>query len=186
MNDPNQVTPSPHRRADSAARTITVVLMGVSGTGKSTVMADFVNRFGWRSAEGDDLHPAANVAKMASGLPLTDADRWPWLQTLAEWIGQRESSGEHCVITCSALKREYRDFLCLGRPSVRFVHLTADVDVLERRMAQRQGHFMPPSLLRSQLEACEDLQPDEPGFAVSAHAPVDRIVDEIAARLGIA
>ena len=163
----------------------TVVLMGVSGSGKSTVMARMVERFAWRSAEADDFHPAANVAKMAAGHPLTDEDRWPWLRALAAWIGEREAAGEHGVITCSALTRQYRDVLRDGHPSVRFVHLTAGPEVLTRRMEQRQGHFMPPSLLGSQLATLEALGPDEPGFAVPADLPPDRIVDEIAARLEI-
>ncbi len=176
---------SAQRRADGQSRTITVVLMGVSGCGKSTVMARMVERFAWQSAEADDFHPAANVARMAAGHPLTDEDRWPWLRMLAAWIREREDSGENCVITCSALKRQYRDFLRDGLPSVRFVHLVVDPEVLTRRMQQRQGHFMPSSLLNSQLAAFEALEPDEAGFAVSGDSPPDRIVDEIAHRLGI-
>jgi gluconokinase len=169
----------------SHAQTITVVLMGVSGSGKSTVMAHMVERFAWRSAEADDLHPAANVAKMAAGHPLTDEDRWPWLRALAAWIGAREDSGENSVITCSALRRLYRDFLREGHPSVRFVHLTVDPEVLNRRMERRQGHYMPPSLLGSQLATLEALQPDEPGCVLPGELPPDRIVDEIAAWLGV-
>ena len=169
----------------SHTQTIIVVLMGVSGSGKSTVMAHMVERFAWRSAEADDLHPAANVAKMAAGHPLTDEDRWPWLRALATWIGAREDSGENSVITCSALKRLYRDFLRQGHPSVRFVYLPVDPEVLKRRMEKRHGHFMPPSLLDSQLDTLEALQPDEPGCIVSGELPPDRIVDEIAACLGV-
>jgi gluconokinase len=165
--------------------TISVVLMGVSGCGKSTVMARVADRFGWPSAEADDFHPAANVAKMAAGRPLTDEDRWPWLRALAAWIGEREDAGEDGVVTCSALKRSYRDRLRDGHPSVRFVHLAVDPPVLERRMAQRPGHYMPPSLLPSQLATLEALQPDEPGCALSGELPPDRIVDEVAARFGI-
>jgi gluconokinase len=168
--------------ADTHAPTVTVVLMGVSGSGKSTVMARLVERFAWRSAEADDLHPAENVAKMAAGQPLTDADRWPWLRTLAAWIGEREESRENGVITCSALRRAYRDFLRDGHPSVRFVHLTVDREVLERRMGRRRGHYMPPSLLSSQLATLEALQSDEPGVVLSGELPPDRIVDAIAAR----
>ena len=171
--------------AENHAQTMTVVLMGVSGSGKSTVMARMADRFAWGSAEADDFHPAANVAKMAGGHPLTDEDRWPWLRTLAAWIGEREDSGENAVITCSALRRPYRDFLRQGHPSVRFVYLAVDPEVLKRRMEQRHGHFMPPSLLDSQLDTLEALQPDEPGCIVSGELPPDRIVDEIAARLGV-
>ena len=156
--------------------------MGVSGSGKSTVMARLVERFAWPSAEADDFHPAENVAKMAAGHPLTDADRWPWLRTLAAWIGDREASRENGVITCSALRRPYRDFLRDGHPSVRFVHLAVDRQVLERRMGRRHGHYMPPSLLDSQLATLEALQSDEPGVVLSGELPPDRIADEIAAR----
>jgi gluconokinase len=171
-------------RAQHDAPTITVVLMGVSGSGKSTVMASMVERFAWPSAEADDFHPPENVAKMAAGDPLTDADRWPWLRMVAAWIGERERTSENGVITCSALKRRYRDFLREGHPSVRFVQLTVDPERLAKRMEQRQGHFMAPSLLSSQLATLEALQPDEPGVVVSGELPPDRIVDEIAARLG--
>jgi len=171
---------------DGHSQTMTVVLMGVSGSGKSTIMARMVERFAWHSAEADDFHPAANVAKMAAGQPLTDEDRWPWLRTLTAWVRGREDAGENAVITCSALRRPYRDFLREGHPSVRFVHLTVDPEVLMRRMEERQGHFMPPSLLNSQLATFEALEPGEPGFAVSGDSPPDRIVDEIAARLGVA
>ena len=162
---------------------VTVVLMGVSGSGKSTVMERMVERFGWASAEADDFHPAANVAKMASGHPLTDEDRWPWLRALATWIGKREAAGENGVITCSALRRAYRDLLRDGHPSVRFVHLVVDPEALERRMKQRRGHFMPSSLLGSQLEILEAFQPDEPGLVVSGELPCDEIVNEVVARL---
>ena len=157
--------------------------MGVSGSGKSTVMARMVAQLGWGSAEADDFHPAPNVAKMAAGHPLTDEDRWPWLRALATWIGEREAAGENVVATCSALKRVYRDLLRDGHPSVRFVHLVVDPEVVERRMTERRGHYMPPSLLGSQLETLEALQPDEPGLVVSGELPPDQIVNEIAACL---
>jgi gluconokinase len=172
-----------HHQADDHFPNVTVVLMGVSGSGKSTVVARLVERHGWVSAEGDDFHPAANVAKMSSGHALTDEDRWPWLRALATWIGEREAAGENGVVACSALKRAYRDLLRVGHPSVRFVHLIVEPDVLTRRMKQRRGHYMPPSLLASQLETLEVLQPDEPGFVVSGELPVDQIVNEIEARL---
>jgi gluconokinase len=166
--------------------TVTIVLMGVSGSGKSTVMAHLRDRLDWCSAEADEFHPAANIAKMSSGQPLNDDDRWPWLRALAAWIGAREAAAESCVITCSALKRSYRDLLRDGHPSVRFVQLSASIDVLQRRIAQRRGHYMPSSLLASQLETLEPLQPDEPGIVVSSELPPDQIVDAIVARLGLA
>jgi gluconokinase len=165
--------------------TLTLVIIGVSGSGKSSLMRHIAARVGWPRAEGDDFHPATNVAKMASGHPLTDEDRWPWLRALAGWIGQREASGENAVLACSALKRAYRDVLREGHPSVRFVHLVVDRGVLERRLADRGGHYMPASLLRSQLDALEDLQPDEPGFAVSGELPLDRIFAIVDARFGL-
>jgi gluconokinase len=165
--------------------TVTIVLMGVSASGKSTVMAHLRNRLDWRSAEADEFHPAANIAKMSSGQPLNDDDRWPWLRALAAWIGAREAAGESCVITCSALKRSYRDLLRDGHPSVRFVQLSASIDVLQRRIAQRRGHYMPSSLLASQLETLEPLQPDEPGIVVSSELTPDQIVDAIVASLGL-
>ncbi len=170
------------RQMDDHPLNVTVVLMGASGSGKSTVMARMVERCGWASAEADDFHPPANVAKMASGHPLTDEDRWPWLRALATWIGEREAAGENSVVTCSALRRAYRDFLRDGHPSVRFVHLVVDPEVLERRMKQRRGHFMPPSLLGTQLDTLETLQPDEPGFVVAGELPPDQIVHDVEAR----
>lgn len=175
----------PETRNFDDLRTRTVVLMGVSGCGKSTIMAHLVARLGWPAAEADTFHSAANVAKMASGRPLTDEDRWPWLRALATWIGEREAAGEHGVMTCSALKRAYRDRLRLGHPSVTFVHLTVAATVLERRMARRRGHYMPPSLLASQLAALEPLGADEPGFAVSGELPPERVAEAIEARLMI-
>jgi gluconokinase len=148
--------------------------MGVSGSGKSTVMAGLRERLDWSSAEADEFHSAANVAKMASGQPLNDDDRWPWLRALAAWIGAREAAGENCLVTCSALKRSYRDLLREGHASVRFVHLVAAADTLQRRIAQRRDHFMPSSLLASQLENLEPLQPDEPGLVVSSERAAAR------------
>jgi gluconokinase len=174
---------APMRGPDSHGLPVTVVLMGVAGSGKSTVMAQLAERLGWRWAEADDFHPPANVAKMSAGQALTDEDRWPWLRTIANWIGERESAGENAVVTCSALRRKYRDFLRNGHPSVRFVHLAVDRTILERRMAQRRGHYMPPSLLGSQLDTLEPLDPDEPAILVSGELPPDRIVDEIVSRL---
>lgn len=170
-------------RVDAEAATVTIVLMGVSGSGKSTVMARMRERLDWPSAEADEFHPAANIAKMSSGQPLNDDERWPWLQALAAWIGAREAAQENCVVTCSALKRSYRDLLREGHPSVRFVHLVASAEVLERRIAHRRGHYMPVSLLRSQVETLEALQPDEPGIVASSELPPDEIVDAIEAWL---
>ena len=159
---------------EGTAMTTTIVVMGVAGSGKSTVAAELVARTGWAFAEGDAYHPAANVEKMRVGHPLTDEDRIPWLWTLAHWIGEREAAGENAVMTCSALRRSYRTALRDGHPSVWFAHLNAPAVVIGERMAQRVGHFMPPSLLTSQLAALEPLAPDEPGETFEPRAPPAR------------
>jgi gluconokinase len=146
--------------------TVTLVLMGVSGVGKTSVAEELVERTGWEFVEGDDLHPEHNRAKMASGTPLDDDDRWPWLRRVAEWIGEREAAGRSGLVTCSALKRAYRDLLRDGHPSVRFVHLLAPPDLIEQRVNARTGHYMPPSLLQSQLDTLQPLGADEPGVGV--------------------
>ena len=144
-----------------------VIVMGVSGSGKSTVAKGLSTVLGWEFAEGDAFHPEANVAKMSSGTPLTDEDRWPWLEAIGEWISGKESRGESAVVTCSALRRVYRDLLREGRPHVRFLHVTAESDVIRDRMEHRPGHYMPPSLLPSQLATLEPLGDDEPGVAIT-------------------
>jgi gluconokinase len=159
-----------------------IVVMGVSGSGKSTVAAGLVERLGWEFAEGDDFHPPANVEKMRSGTPLGDEDRWPWLRTLAAWIGEHEQAGTSTVVTCSALKRAYRDVLRDGHPSVWFAHVTADRELLSERVEHRTGHYMPSSLLESQLATLQPLQDDEPGASVSgAGAPEDVVAQLLAA-----
>jgi gluconokinase len=140
--------------------------MGVSGTGKSTVGTALARDLGFPFAEGDDFHSAANVAKMSSGHPLTDEDRAPWLAAIADWIGERERAGTGGVVTCSALKRSYRDRLREGHPDVRFICLVGAHDVLLARLQGRRDHFMPPSLLDSQLATFEPLEADEPGGTV--------------------
>jgi gluconokinase len=166
-----------------------IVVMGVSGSGKSTVAAGLVERLGWEFAEGDDFHPPANVDKMRSGTPLDDEDRWPWLRTLAAWIGEHERAGTSAVVTCSALKRAYRDVLREGHPSVWFAHVTADRELLSERVERRTGHYMPPSLLDSQLALLEPLGDDEPGAAISgAGAPeevVAQLLDVLAVERGV-
>ena len=171
------------QRAGSGASSVTIVLMGVAGSGKSTVLQRIRERWGWPSAEGDEFHPASNVAKMSSGQPLNDTDRWPWLRALAAWIGAREAAGDNGVLTCSALRRAYRDVLRDGHPSVRFVHLVAASDTLQARVEQRVGHYMPVSLVGSQLRTLEALQADEPGIVVSSEHPPDHVIDQIDAWL---
>jgi gluconokinase len=162
-----------------------VIVMGVSGTGKTTVAKRIAHAMGWQFAEGDDFHSAANVAKMASGRPLTDEDRWPWLESIGEWITAQVAAGESAVVTCSALRRAYRDVLRRDRPQVRFLHLTVPMDLLEARMNRRAGHFMPTSLLGSQLATLEGLEPDEPGVDVPNTGTPEQVVAASLAALGL-
>ena len=171
-----------HERPDAGS--LTIVVMGVSGSGKSTIMGLLATTLEAVSAEGDSFHSARNVRKMASGTPLDDEDRRPWLRSIARWIGVRERAREDAIVTCSALRRVYRDLLRDGHPSVRFVHLAVAPAVLEERLAGRRGHYMPASLLPTQLATLEPLEPDEPGFAVAADRPPEVVVREIVDRLG--
>ena len=160
-----------------------VVVMGVSGAGKPTVGNELADRLGWEFIEGDRLHPAENVAKMHSGQPLTDADRGPWLDRIAEQIDDRLARGSCAVVTCSALKRAYRRRIIGARAGVRLVFLAGPSAVIAARIAARRGHFMPPSLLASQFAALEPPQPDENPIAIAVDQPVDRIVEQIVAAL---
>jgi len=162
-----------------------LVFMGVSGSGKSTVARAVQERLGWEMAEGDDFHPPENVAKMAEGTPLTDADRWGWLESLAEWAAERDAKGEPTIMACSALRRSYRDVLRRGGEGTFFVHSTGDKHLILDRMNARE-HFMPPSMLESQLDTLEPLQADEEGMDVDIAMPVDEVVAEVLARLGLA
>ena len=170
-------------QVDGTNTATTVVVMGVSGSGKTTVAERLAERLDWEFAEGDEFHPRANVEKMAAGHPLDDADRRPWLHAIGGWIDQREATGRSVVVTCSALKRSYRDLLREGRPSVWFAHVTVDAEVLRDRLQERRGHYMPASLLESQLATLEPLQPDEAGAEISGAAPPDEVVDDLIATL---
>ena len=152
-----------------------LVVMGVSGTGKSTTAALLAERLGRPMIEGDDLHPAANVAAMHAGRALTDADRAPWLRAIRDAM---TAAGGSTVVTCSALRRAYRDVLRTAEGRVRFVHLVVPADELARRLAARRGHFMPATLLASQLATLEPLGPDEDGVNVPVHGTPDQVVDE--------
>lgn len=165
---------------------VSVVVMGVTGSGKTTVATELARRLDWDFTEGDDHHPPANVAKMRAGIPLDDADRLPWLRELAAWIGEHEQAGRSCVLTCSALRRSYRDVLRGAGARVRFVHLTGSPELLAQRIGSRTGHFMPPSLLASQLSTLEPLQPDEDGVAVDVSGTPEETARAALERLGLA
>ena len=161
-----------------------VVVMGVSGVGKTTVGQGVAAALGWTYAEGDDFHPEANVAKMAAGIPLTDEDRWPWLRSIGAWMSDEIAAGRSAVVTCSALRRSYRDVLREGRPEVLFCHLTADPDLIGERVGHRADHYMPASLLPSQLATLEPLEPDEPGFDLPADRDASVVVAQVLEVLG--
>ena len=159
--------------------------MGVSGCGKSTIASMLAHRLNWIFEEGDWFHPPSNVEKMHGGVPLTDEDRWPWLHGIAAWIDATRRVGNHGTVACSALKRAYRDILVGNRPDVRIVYLKGERDLIARRLAARDGHFMPPSLLDSQFATLEEPQADEHPIVVSIVAHPRRIVEEIVKKLGI-
>ncbi|SFN03117.1 gluconokinase [Pimelobacter simplex] len=159
-----------------------VVVMGVSGSGKSTVGAALGQRLGVPFADADDFHPPENIAKMAAGHALDDTDRHPWLEAIGGWLADHDAAGG--VISCSALKHVYRDQLRRHAPRSWFVHLDGTHDVIARRQASRPGHFMPTSLLDSQFATLEPLAADEAGFVVDVDQSVDAIVDQVVAELG--
>ena len=157
-----------------------VVVMGVSGAGKSTVGRLIAARLGCPFRDADSFHPAANIEKMSRGEPLTDDDRWPWLRAIAQWIGEHRAAGTIGVVTCSALKRRYRDLITEGqRADVRLVYLKGGFDLIAARLAARKGHFMPPALLRSQFDALEEPAADERAIT----APIDAAPEAIAAEV---
>jgi len=162
-----------------------LVVMGVAGSGKTTVAQGIARRLGRTFAEADDFHPATNVAKMAAGTPLTDEDRAPWLAELAAWVTAQDRAGRDTVVTCSALRRTYRDVLRTAEGDVRFVHLAGDPALIGDRMAQRTDHFMPVALLPSQLATLEPLEDDEPGVVVPIGGTPDEVVDEALRALGL-
>jgi carbohydrate kinase (thermoresistant glucokinase family) len=160
--------------------------MGVSGCGKSTIGIALASRLGWPFDEGDRYHLPSSVEKMASHIPLEDADRWPWLEKLAALIGEHEAAGRSSVLACSALKRAYRDLLRTGAPRVRFLHLHGAREVLQARLDARKGHFFPPDLLASQYATLEPLAPDEDGIVVDVALDPDTQVRESLRGLGLA
>ncbi|MEV8568976.1 gluconokinase [Streptomyces sp. NPDC051322] len=158
-----------------------VVLMGVAGTGKTTIGPLLAQALGVPYAEGDDFHPPANIAKMSAGTPLQDADRWPWLDAIGQWAHSRAGRGG--VVSSSALKRAYRDRLRAEAPGVVFVHLTGDRKLIEERMTERKGHFMPTALLDSQFATLQPLGDDEPGVAVDISGTPAEITERAVAAL---
>jgi ribose 5-phosphate isomerase A len=160
-----------------------LVLMGVSGAGKKTVAEELEARLGWSFKEGDTLHPEANVAKMHAGIPLTDADRQPWLESVAAWIDAQSASRQPGIITCSALKRSYRRIVVGGRPEVRLVYLRGSQEVMAGHLAKRSGHFMPASLLQSQIDTLEEPGPDEDPLIVDVGPPAGEVAAQIIRRL---
>jgi len=158
-----------------------IVVMGVSGCGKSTVAARLAQRLGWDLAEADTFHSAANVEKMRSGIALTDEDRWPWLDAIAAWIGTARVQDRSCIVACSALKRRYRERLAGGHDDVTFVFLKGDYETVAARLAGRSGHYMPLSLLQSQFDALEEPVTDERALVLTINTPVDLLVEKIAA-----
>lgn len=160
--------------------TALVVVMGVTGSGKSTVGMALAERMGVPFADADDFHSPENVTKMASGVPLTDLDRRPWLLAIGVWLAEH---GEGAVVTCSALKRVYRDTLREAAPTVTFLHLHGDKDTVRERVGSRKGHFMPQSLVDSQYADLEPLGADEKGLVVDFALPVEAIVDRVASEV---
>lgn len=160
-----------------------LVVMGVSGSGKTSIAESLRDRLGWVFQEGDQLHSRENVAKMSAGIPLTDEDRWPWLDDCAKWIQARIDAHEGGLLTCSALKRVYRERLGEGNPGLCFLYLKVSEGVLQARLGQRRGHYMPPSLLPSQLRALEEPTSDEPALTVPVERTVDETVSDVLAAL---
>ena len=158
-----------------------IVVMGVSGTGKTSVAQYLCDRFGWKFAEGDDLHPASNIEKMSAGIPLNDEDREPWLTIISDWMTEQAQSGESTVVTCSSLKKKYRDTLRQAEGRVIFLHLAGDFDTIAARMTARENHFMPTSLLESQFATLEVPGDDEEVITIDI-APAKDVVKENAAQ----
>jgi gluconokinase len=158
---------------------VIVILMGVSGSGKTTVAALLAAALGWQFQEGDDLHPAANVEKMRGGTPLNDADRLPWLEKIAEEIDRWRGGGLSGVVTCSALKRAYRDIIIGSRPEVQLVYLKGSYELIQSRLAARHEHYMPAALLDSQFAALEEPAPDEQPIVVDVGGKPMDIAAEI-------
>jgi gluconokinase len=187
MPTPEPPSPTPPPVSPSAPASVPVLLVcGVSGSGKTTIGTLLAKRLGYKYAEADDFHPAANVAKMAAGHPLTDADRAPWLSAIAKFIDDTTAAARPAVVTCSALKRSYRDQLRAGRPNVRLIFLDVSREVVTERLQARHGHFFPADLLASQYRDLEAPAPDEHVLHIPVDSPnttPDEVVDQILTHL---
>jgi gluconokinase/shikimate kinase len=171
--------------ATSNDEPVVLVLMGVSGCGKTTVAAILSGRLDWPFEEGDDLHPLSNIEKMRSGHPLTDEDRAPWLDTIAIWVEECLDAGEKGLITCSALKRSYRDIINRRGHGVKFVYLAGSKELIAERLATRHGHYMPATLLDSQFATLQEPAPDEPAIRIDIGPSASTLADSIIQKLGL-
>lgn len=168
-----------------AAPPLVVVLMGVSGCGKTTTGTRLSKKLGWPFRDADSFHPAANIEKMSRGIPLDDDDRWPWLDAIAVWIDERLAQGEPGIVSCSALKRAYRRRIVGNRRGVRLVYLRGPMELIGRRLQGRRNHFMPAALLQSQYEALEEPGPRERPIIVSVALTPQRVLATIVEQLGV-
>jgi carbohydrate kinase (thermoresistant glucokinase family) len=167
----------------SADRFAVLVIMGVSGCGKTTIAELLSRELGWAYRDGDEFHPKSNVEKMHSGTPLTDDDRWPWLEAIAAWIDERRNAGEHGIVTCSALKKSYREILIGERKDVGLIYLKGTEDLIAQRLSKRKDHFMPKGLLRSQFQTLEEPGASEHPITVSIEPTPEEIVAAILSEL---
>ena len=162
-----------------------LVVMGVSGSGKTTIAAMLAERLDRPFAEADEFHPQANIDKMSAGEPLNDDDRWPWLAAMRDWLSSQTALGHPAIVTCSALRRKYRDVLRGADGTVLFVHLAGEPALVRERVESRRAHFMPPALLKSQYDTLEPLETDENGIAVGVAGSPGEIVDSVLVHLGL-
>ncbi|MDB5921683.1 MAG: gntK [Betaproteobacteria bacterium] len=179
------IEPTRHGHTSASMPPVVLVIMGVSGSGKTTIAASLAAQLRWELVDADSFHSVANVQKMRSGLPLTDTDRLPWLRAIAAWIDETRRAGRHGIVACSALKRSYRDILLGTRHDVRLVYLKGDVALIGHRAAKRRGHYMPVVLLPSQFDTLEEPGPDENPIVVSIDANPDAIAARLLAELHI-
>lgn len=169
--------------AKDAGAPAVIVVMGVASSGKTSLGERLAERLGWPFRDADSFHPPANVAKMSSGIPLTDEDRKPWLAAIAAWIDDLRASGGNGIVTCSALKKAYREVIVGDRPDVALVYLRGSRELIGQRMAARQHHFMPPALLDSQFATLEEPSSDEKPLVVQVEASKEAIVEQVVREL---